>query len=148
MAKSKKRSKEKPEPGPRHLKVFAERDGTWWLVTIPELDTVGQARSVREIYSVATEVAALRLNVPEDEVVVDVTVKIAPDALALWVQAEKAEAEAREAQQRSASLRREAVRLARQGNYTLDATAAAFGISRARVQQLEKAPARESVSSA
>lgn len=131
---------------PRRLTATAERDGKWWLVTIPELDTVGQARSVREIQSVATEVAALWLDVPEEAVAVEVTVKIAPDALALWIQAETAEAEAREAQQRSAALRREAVHLARESNYTLDATAAAFGISRARVQQLEKVTERGSVS--
>lgn len=123
---------------PRHVEATAERDGKWWLVRIPELDTAGQARSVREIHAVATEVAALWLDLPEDAVDVSVTVKILPDALALWMKAEQAEEEARAAQQRSATLRRQAVHLAREANYTLDATAAAFGISRARVQQLEK----------
>jgi DNA-directed RNA polymerase sigma subunit (sigma70/sigma32) len=123
---------------PRQLTATAERDGKWWLVRIPELDTVGQARTVREIQSVATEVAALWLDVPEEAVEVTVSVKILPDALALWLDAEKAEAEARTAQQRSAALRRQAVHMARESNYTLEATAAAFGISRARVQQLEK----------
>ncbi|MWV76039.1 antitoxin HicB, partial [Rathayibacter rathayi NCPPB 2980 = VKM Ac-1601] len=33
----------------QHFTATAERDGRWWLVTIPELDTVGQARSVGEI---------------------------------------------------------------------------------------------------
>lgn len=34
---------------PRQLEATATRDGRWWLVRIPELDAVGQARTVRDI---------------------------------------------------------------------------------------------------
>ena len=46
------------------VEATAVRDGRWWLVRLPELDTAGQARTVREIRAVATEVAALWLDVP------------------------------------------------------------------------------------
>lgn len=131
----------------RKIEATATRDGRWWLVTVPELDTVGQARTVREVHDVATEVAALYLNVPEEELDVHVTVQVSKEALQLWLDAERAEAEARSVQQRAAKLRRDAVRKAREDQYTLEATAAAFGVSRARVQQLEKTPPNESLAS-
>jgi len=123
----------------RKIEAVAQRDGRWWLVTIPELDTVGQARNVGEVQAVAVEVAALYLNVPESEIEAHVTVQVSEEARKLWEEAEQAETAARIAQQNSARLRREAVRKARAESYTLDATAAAFGVSRSRVQQLEKA---------
>ncbi|PPF24645.1 hypothetical protein [Rathayibacter tritici] len=125
----------------RHFTATAERDGRWWLVTIPELDTVGQARSVGEIGAVAREVAALFINVPEEDVTVTVTVHVTPEAEALWQEAEAAERESRAAQEPSATARRRAVAIARADRYSLDAAAAAFGVSRSRVQQLERAAA-------
>ncbi|MWV49429.1 XRE family transcriptional regulator [Rathayibacter sp. VKM Ac-2803] len=122
-----------------HFTATAVRDGRWWLVTILELDTVGQARSVGEVSAVAVEVAALFLGVPEEDVAVAVTVHITPEAEELWREAEAAERESREAQERSASARRRAVAIARADKYSLDAAAAAFGVSRTRVQQLERA---------
>jgi hypothetical protein len=74
------------------LAATAEWDGGWWLVTIPELDTVGQARMLGEVNAVAREVAALFLNAPEEDVSVTVTVQM-PHA---------AEVAQREALQRSA----------------------------------------------
>ena len=66
------------------LAATAEWDGRWWLVTIPELDTVGQARTVGEVDAVAREVAALFLNVAEEAVSVTVTVHVTPAAAAAW----------------------------------------------------------------
>ncbi|NQX11791.1 antitoxin HicB [Microbacteriaceae bacterium VKM Ac-2855] len=122
----------------RKLAATAERDGRWWLVRIPELDTVGQARTVAETQAVAAEIAALYLNVPEESLEVTVAVHVSAEAERAWAEAEEAEAEARRAQERSATLRRAAVRIARGDRYTLDAAAAAFGVSRSRIQQLEE----------
>lgn len=118
----------------------ASRDGRGWLVTILELDTVGFARKLSEIQEVAVEVAALYLNVSEEDVSVRVTVHVSAEAEAAWQEAEAAERDSRAAQERSAAARRRAVALARADKYSLDATAAAFGVSRTRVQQLEKIP--------
>jgi len=111
------------------LEATAVRDGRWWLVTLPDLGTAGQARSVREIPSVAREVAALWLDVPESDV--EVTVRVHVDEQAV-------EAEARRRVQEAAALRRRAVKVARDGGYTFDAVGAAFSISHQRVQQLAK----------
>ncbi|MBD8540579.1 hypothetical protein [Frigoribacterium sp. CFBP 8751] len=129
--------------GTRTLKATATRDGRWWLVRLPELDAIGQARTVREIPDVAAEVAALHLGVPPDSVDVDVTVHVTEEAERLWVAALEAEEQARTLQQRAAQLRRDAVRTARAGGYKLDAAAAAFGVSPGRIQQLAKTPPSE-----
>ena len=129
--------------GARTLKATATREGRWWLVRIPALDAVGQARTVREIPDVAHEVAALHLDVPPDSIEVDVTVHVTEEAERLWAEARKAEEQARVLQQRAAQLRRDAVRTARAGGYKLDAAAAAFGVSPGRIQQLAKTPLPE-----
>lgn len=121
---------------PRSLEATATRDGRWWLVRIPELDAIGQARTVRDIQPVATEVAALHLKIPRGAVDVRVHVRVSEEAEQLWEQALQLEYEARALQQRAAELRRDAVRRARADGYKLDAAAAAFGVTPARVQQL------------
>jgi hypothetical protein len=129
--------------GTRTLEATATRDGRWWLVRLPELDAIGQARTVREIPDVAHEVAALHLDVPPDSIEVDVTVHVTEEAEQLWAAALEAEEQARALQQRAARLRRDAVRTARAGGYKLDAAAAAFGVSAGRIQQLAKTPLPE-----
>ncbi|PWC04218.1 hypothetical protein [Agromyces badenianii] len=48
----------------RLVHVEVERDGGWWLVRIPELDTVGQAREREDVEQVAAEIAGLWLDMP------------------------------------------------------------------------------------
>jgi len=124
----------------RTLEATATRDGRWWLVRVPELDAVGQARTVRDIHAVAVEVAALHLGVPEEDVTVHVTVHVSEEAERLWEQARQVEEEARAVQQRAAELRRAAVRRSRADGYKLDAAAAAFGVTTSRIQQLAAEP--------
>jgi hypothetical protein len=126
---------------PRQLTATAWRDGRWWLVSVPELDVVGQARAVRDIAPAAAEVAALHLNVPPEDVDVHVIVHVSEEAERLWGEARQLEDEARAVQQRAAQLRREAVRLSRTDGYKLDAVAAAFGVTPGRIQQLAADPA-------
>ena len=121
---------------PQRLVATATREGRWWTVSIPELDAVGRARAVRDIAAIATEIAALHLGVPEADIDVHVTVHVSDDAERLWEEARRLEEEARAVQQRAAHLRREAVRQARADGYKLDAAAAAFGVTAARIQQL------------
>lgn len=52
----------------RLVHVEIERDGDWWLVRIPELDTVGQARNREDVEQVAAEIAGLWLDMPAEAV--------------------------------------------------------------------------------
>ena len=120
----------------RKLEATAIRDGKWWFIQIPELDTVGQARRISEINDAAHEVAALWLNVDPSEVEVSVTVLIPDDVRSLWMVANEQESTAREAVKESARLRREAVRMLADRGITQRDSARLLGLSTQRVNQL------------
>lgn len=46
--------------------VTVNREGKWWMVSIPELDGITQARSVKEAHDMAKDYIAITLNVPID----------------------------------------------------------------------------------
>ena len=46
------------------------RDGKWWMVAIPEINGLTQARRLSEAETMAREYIALSLDLPPDEVVV------------------------------------------------------------------------------
>lgn len=59
----------------RHYEVTVTRDGRWWMVAIPELDGLTQARRLSEAGLMAREWIALTLGMPIDQVEVTVTVE-------------------------------------------------------------------------
>ena len=120
----------------RKLEATAIRDGKWWFIQIPELDTVGQARRISEISDAAHEVAALWLNVDPSEVEVSVTVLIPDDVKSLWMVANEQESTARDAVKEAARLRREAVRMLADRGITQRDSARLLGLSTQRVNQL------------
>lgn len=62
--------------------VTVKREGKWWMVAIPELDELTQARRLSEAGRMAREVIALSTGAPLDTVEVDLTVEVddIPDA--------------------------------------------------------------------
>ena len=139
---------------PRVLTARAYRDkGRWWTFEIPELTqpgpdgstivAVGGAVTVKRIPAEARDLAAAWLDIDPNEIDVQVTVEVPNDVRQMWDDGAAAEAEARAAVHRAAALRRRAVRELREQGYTLDAAAAAFGISHQRAQQLAIAAAVE-----
>jgi len=135
---------------PRVLRARAYRDaGKWWTIEIPELTqpgpngttttAVGGAVTVKSIPAAAHELAATWLDVDARDIEVELTVEIPDKIRQMWEDGAAAEAEARAAVQRAAALRRRAIHELRDQGYTLDAVAAAFGISQQRAQQLSKA---------
>jgi len=57
----------------RHYKVEITRDGRWWMVHIPDIDGLTQARRIGEAEQMAREFIALETSTP----ITDVTVTIA-----------------------------------------------------------------------
>lgn len=51
------------------------REGRWWMVAIPELDGLTQARHLREAADMAREYIAAATDTPLEDVEVEVTVK-------------------------------------------------------------------------
>ncbi|MCJ1681545.1 hypothetical protein [Rathayibacter sp. VKM Ac-2928] len=135
--------------GPRVLAARAYRDGTpWWTIEIPELTSTapngveivatGGAVSTRGIPAAARELAAVHVGIAEVDV--RVSVEAPPEVLAIWDEGARAEEAARAALRHAGALRREAVRTLRADGYTVEAVAAALGISPARVSQLAATP--------
>lgn len=134
-------------PRSLHAAAFLDTDG-WWTIRIPELHSLGPngntivatgaATTYRGISKAATELATAWLDVNENAVSVDVEVVIPDDIAQMWKAGTNAEASAREQQARAVLLRRNAVRALRSQGYPAEAAAAALGISRQRIGQLEK----------
>ncbi|TFD92957.1 antitoxin HicB [Cryobacterium lactosi] len=132
----------------RTLTARAYRDGKWWTIKIPELtspsprggDTritaTGQARSVKDIDAAARDIAAVWLDVDEDQIEVQVTVEIPPHAAELWTLAKKNEEDARAAVAEAARLNREAVKALTADGLSQADTARILGLSPQRISQL------------
>lgn len=53
------------------FKIEVTREGKWWMVRIPELDGVTQARRLAEAPTMAREYIALDQNIPYDDIKVE-----------------------------------------------------------------------------
>lgn len=53
----------------------AHREGEWWVIEMPELRQTTQARTIAEIETMATDLAAITLDVDPSTIKVNVTVK-------------------------------------------------------------------------
>jgi len=120
--------------------VRAVRSGRWWAIDVPELPGVySQARRLDQVESMAREVIALMLNVPEDSF--DITVE--PDFDSLGGVREAIEAALRErerasaAQDAASSAMRHAVSEVRASGYTSRDAGLLLGISNQRISQIE-----------
>ena len=56
----------------RHYKVEITRDGRWWMVHIPEIDGLTQARRIGEAEQMAREFIALETSTPITDVMVTI----------------------------------------------------------------------------
>lgn len=62
------------------FKIDIARDGRWWMVRIPEIDGLTQARRLAEADSMAREYIALDQNLPLDDIAVEI-VSVTVDGL-------------------------------------------------------------------
>ena len=121
-------------------KATARREGAWWIITIPELGAVTQARSVREIETMAQGLVAALLDLDGTAPKVDVDVELPEAVRGPWREAERLRASAESNSRRAAVLRRQAVKsLLTDQQLTQSDASALLGISHQRVQQLAKA---------
>lgn len=57
----------------------ARREGCWWMIEVPEIDGLTQARRLGDVEEMARELIAVTLDVPLDDVEVAVTVTAVGD---------------------------------------------------------------------
>lgn len=141
----------------RSIRAHAYRDDDgWWTIKIPDLTSpgpngrtivaTGAATTYRGIEKAAHDLATAWLD--DDSVVtVDVEIDVPDEIAKLWKDGTEAEEASRAAQARAVILRRNAVRALRARGYPAEAAAAAFGISRQRIGQLEKSEPSERIAS-
>jgi hypothetical protein len=120
--------------------VTVTREGRWWMVHIPELDGLTQARRLGEAELMAREWIAVTLGVPLNDVSVEVTIErvgrvdVAKRLAAIRRERERATELEREAIQHTAALAKE---LAAEDVPVRD-IGAALGVSFQRAHQLVK----------
>lgn len=59
--------------GMRNYKIEVHRDGRWWMIVVPELGQITQARRISEIEDMARSLIAVSTDAPMSEVAVQVT---------------------------------------------------------------------------
>jgi DNA-directed RNA polymerase specialized sigma subunit len=121
----------------REFAATAKREGRWWIITVPELDAVTQARNVREIDDMAIGLISALLDLEEEAIRVSVALELPQAVAAEWDEATKLHERALADEKRAAALRRQVVRelITTSGLSQKDA-AQVLGLSSQRVQQL------------
>jgi predicted XRE-type DNA-binding protein len=128
---------EQTQTSERSFEATVTREGRWWMITIPALDAVTQARSIKEVQLMATEVVAALLDVDPGEVSVSLTYELPAAVASTWREAEALRAQAEEVEERAAALRRDAVRaLLAETHMSQSEAGVVLGLSKQRVQQL------------
>lgn len=123
----------------RELEATATREGKWWIITVPELGAVTQARNVREIDEMATGLVIALLDLEEEDVKVSVTVELPASVADAWHEAGELQAKADAGARRASALRRMAVKeLLTTCKLSQKEAGALLGLSYQRVQQLAK----------
>ncbi|RLP75641.1 hypothetical protein D9V32_09215 [Mycetocola tolaasinivorans] len=118
----------------------ARREGKWWIITIPEIDAVTQARSIREIQTMADGIVMALLDLEEGEARVSVSIEMPNSVQEAWDEAARLQAESERASRRAAALRREAVRsLLHEAQLSQSEAGTLLGLSYQRIQQLARA---------
>jgi len=79
---------EQTQTDQRTFDAIASREGRWWLVRVPALDAVTQARSIKEVSVMATDLVAALLDVDDHEVIVNVTYELPATVANTWAEAE------------------------------------------------------------
>ncbi|MFI5698064.1 hypothetical protein ACIA58_39780 [Kribbella sp. NPDC051586] len=126
--------------------VTVERDGRWWMVAVPELDGLTQARRLDEVEQMAREYIAVTTDVPLSRVAVEVTGIAADgqDLLEAKVLVDGLRRRAKELEALVAELTREVASALTGASVPVRDVSSVLGISHQRVSQLVQAAAEAS----
>lgn len=122
-------------------KVEVVRDGRWWMIHVPEIDGLTQARRIDEIEDMARSLIAISTDTPLSEIgvhVVSVTVSGIGDIADTAQRIERLRRQAEELEVQAADAAKQYARdLTREGVPVRD-TASLLGVSPQRISQLAK----------
>ncbi len=117
------------------------REGRWWMVAIPEIDGLTQARRIDEAELMARELIAVSLGVALEEVAVTVTVESVGEVPVRSI-VERIESDRRAAAELERGASRRAIQLAKQlaaENVTVRDVGSILHVSYQRAHQLTTA---------
>lgn len=57
----------------KQIDATVTREGKWWVFTLPELNTTGQAHTLEDVETEARNVAAMWLNIDPTTITITVT---------------------------------------------------------------------------
>ena len=118
--------------------ITVTRDGKWWMIDVPAIDGLTQARRLSEITSMAVSLIAVTLDVPASQVGVNIVAMVV-DGIDLVQRRQQIDAEraaAREAERNVAALTTDLARKLDADRVPLRDIGEAIGVSFQRVHQL------------
>lgn len=126
----------------RTIEATASHEGKWWEISFhdDDLDTVTSTRNINDVESMATDAAALWLDVDPATIQVHVTYALPEAYRSSWETAQEKAAAAREAEADAARMRRTVIANLRADGYTLAEAGKLLGLSKGRVHQLAHTP--------
>lgn len=122
----------------REYTAKAHKEGRWWVVEIPELDSAGQAAKISEVQQAAEEVIELLTDQTPGSYSLNVDFIIPEPVKLEWEESKYKEKVAREEQANAAQLARQAVQKLKKSGYSQKEIAALLAVSPQRVSQLVK----------
>jgi len=118
--------------------ITVTREGKWWMVAVPAIDGLTQARRLSEIRDMAVSLIAITLDVPASRVGVNVVAMIVDgtDLVERRRQIDVEREAARQAERKAAALMADLVRKLDADHVPLRDIGEAVGVSFQRVHQL------------
>jgi len=113
-----------------------DRDGKVWRVRVPEVARTTQARTLREVESMARDLIAIMDNIPADSFDLDVTLTLPADVQSELDRSAELRDQAARSQAQAAQLARRAARRLRDQGLPLQDVGTALGVSFQRAKQL------------
>ena len=113
-----------------------DRDGKAWRVRVPEVARTTQARTLREVESMARDLIAIMDDIPADSFDLDVTLTLPADVQAELDRSAKLRDQAARSQAQAAQSARRAARRLRDQGLPLQDVGTALGVSFQRAKQL------------
>ncbi len=117
-------------------RVRATREQRFWLLSVPELDIVTQARSLDRAEATVRDLIAVWLDVPAESFDVDLEPQLADEWTRLLRDTREARTAADEASERAQRLVRKAVTTLHDAGLSTREVGSLIGVSYQRVQQL------------
>ena len=113
-----------------------DRDGTFWRVRVPEVERTTQARTLREVETMARDLIVIMDDIPASSFDLEVTITLPAEVRAELDRSAELREQAARSQAQAAQLARRAAKRLREQGLPLQDVGLALGVSFQRAKQL------------